>query len=149
MQIADILRPENVILGLEPNDKAWILQELAQSAARATGLDAGRVLAVLQNREAFGSTGIGNGVAIPHASLPGLARPFGLFVRLTEPLDFGSIDGVGVDLVFLLLMPEADHAADLGALSAIARRLRAPGVLAELRSADTSQAVFASLTGIS
>ena len=148
MQIADILRPENVILGLEPNDKAWILQELAQAAARATGHEAGRILAVLQSREAFGSTGIGKGVAIPHASLPGLAHPFGLFARLTEPLDFGSIDGVGVDLVFLLLMPEADHATDLGALSAIARRLRTPAVLAGLRAAETTQAVFASLTGV-
>jgi PTS system nitrogen regulatory IIA component len=147
LAIADFLAPERVVLDLAAPDKAALIAALAQRAAAAAGLAPPRVLAALQAREALGSTGLGGGFALPHARLPGLAGFTALFVRLSKPLAFEAIDAAPVDLVFLLLMPAEDRARALAALAAIARRLRAPGVAADLRATSGPAAAFAVLTG--
>lgn len=146
MTIADFLAPENVGLDLGITDKARLIQTLSEMAGTATGVARATIGQALQSREAFGSTGIGGGIALPHAAVPGLAVTFGLFQRLARPLPFGSVDGRPVDLVFLLLLPHADRSADLRALSAIARKLRSRQVLAALRAAPDSATAHAVLT---
>lgn len=128
--------PQGVLLGLRVREKAVLLATLARQAAEATGSSYAVVLAALQRREALGSTGMGQGIAIPHASVPGLVQPFGLLALLAAPIDFAAVDDLPVDIVVLLLTPQTEKAADLQALSGIARRLRQPAVLAALRQAE-------------
>ena len=99
--------------------------------------------AYLLKREALGSTGIGKGVAIPHARLPGLQRPFGIFAKLRQPIAFDAIDGQAVDIVFVLLLPAAAESDALGALALVARTLRSPETLARLRGAKTASDLYA------
>src|SRR6266851_1065325 len=100
MEIKDFLAPLHVVIDLRASDKKRLLEELARRAAAAVGLGAESIASALSKREALGSTGTGGGVAVPHARLAGLGRPFGLLARLTKPVDFDAIDGQPVDLVF-------------------------------------------------
>jgi PTS system nitrogen regulatory IIA component len=112
MEIADLLTPESVIAHLKVSSKKQALHELAKHAAERTGFHERAIFDVLLAREKLGTTGVGNGIAIPHGKLPVVERPFGLFARLDHPIDFDSVDGVPVDLIFLLLASEsagADH----------------------------------------
>jgi PTS system nitrogen regulatory IIA component len=145
-KLAGLLRPNDVEPDLAAPNKSRLLKLLAQKAGAATGLDEGMILAALQVREDLGSTGIGNGIAIPHASMSGLAAPFSIFARLAQPVDFDAIDARGVDIVFLLLLPHENRSADLNALSSIARQLRSPTVQAALRAATTPAGLYAALT---
>ena len=104
------------------------------------------ILDVVQQREKLGSTGIGNGIAIPHGKLAKLERLFGLFARLDRPIDFESLDGQPVDLVFLLLAPESAGADHLKALARVARLLRSPETAKLLRDSHEAEAIFAVLT---
>jgi PTS system nitrogen regulatory IIA component len=147
MEIADLLSPDRVVLGLAVRDKAGLLAELARRAGATLGIPPPAIVAALQAREQLGSTGLGRGFALPHTRLPGLSGFFGLFARLGRPIPFQAIDEKPVDLVFLLLIPERAGNEHVGALAAISRALRDPAVLERLRRADSADAVWRSLAG--
>ena len=138
MKISDLLSPSDVMIDVRASTKPLLLRDLAAKAAAGLGLSVDDVARYLLKREALGSTGIGKGVAISHARLPDLRRPFGVFARLGQPIDFDAIDGQAVDIVFVLLLPAvAEHDA-LAALALVARTLRPPETLARLRAAKTA-----------
>jgi nitrogen PTS system EIIA component len=145
MPLLDFLTPEAVVASLRVSGKKQALQELAVHAARLTGLDERVVFEALLQRERLGSTGIGEGLAIPHGKLPNLSRLFGLVARLDKPIDFEALDGQPVDILFLLLAPEGAGADHLKALARIARVLREPGTIERIRAARDADAVFAVL----
>jgi PTS system nitrogen regulatory IIA component len=142
MKLADLIAPDRVVLGLRAGDKAELLAELAKRSAAAVSVDAATILSALASREVLGSTGLGRGFALPHARVPGLGGFFGLFARLARPIDFDAIDRRPVDIVFLLLIPEAARSEHVTALAAIARRMRDDGCLRELRAANSAAALF-------
>ena len=145
MPLTDIVAPQEVVPALKVNNKKQAIQELATRAAGLTGLGEREILEVLQQREKLGSTGIGNGIAIPHGKLPKLDRLFGLFARLDRPVDFEALDGQPVDLVFLLLAPEGAGADHLKALARVARLLRDPSTAHKLRRSRDAEALYAVL----
>lgn len=147
MTLDDLLAPDSVIHGLRASGKAALLEDLARHAARALDLDAGEILAALVRREGLGSTGIGAGVALPHARLNAVRRPYGLLARLREPLDFEAVDERPVDLVFLLLLPTESGGEPLNALARVARRLRDPENAAALRAARNAAGLSALVSG--
>src|ERR1700712_3739326 len=138
MNLTDIIRPDQVILDLRAGDKEHLLAELARQVAARLAVNPRDIQTALTQRERLGSTGLGRGFALPHARLEGLPRIFGLFARLAPPIDFGSIDGRPVDLVFLMLIPEGVGNGHVSALAAVSRRLRDEAVLQKLRKAETS-----------
>jgi nitrogen PTS system EIIA component len=144
--LLDFLSPEAVVPSLRVNGKKQVLQELSAHAAKLTGLDERAVFEALLQRERLGSTGIGEGLAIPHGKLPGLERLFGLVARLEKPIDFEALDGQPVDVLFLLLAPEGAGADHLKALARAARVLRQPGVIERIRAARDAAALYAVLT---
>ena len=146
MNIAELLRPENVLVDLDASSKPQLLQQLSERAARATGLDQAAVFNGLSHRETLGSTGIGQGIAIPHSAPAGLATPFALLARTTRPVEFDAVDDRPVDLVFLLLSP-ADRTSHLKALSVVSRQLRSAEVTERLRRARTAAEMYAAMTG--
>lgn len=147
MSILEFLSPDSVIPNLRAKGKKQILQELsAQAARRLPALDEREIFETLLQRERLGSTGIGDGVAIPHGKLPALDRMFGLAARLERPVDFEALDGQPVDLAVLLLAPEKAGADHLKALAQIARILREPGLLERIRNARDESALYALLT---
>ena len=133
MTLSDLVGPNAIIPALKVNGKKQAIQELAARAAALTGQNERAILEILLQREKLGSTAVGNGVAIPHGKLPKLGRLFGLFARLDRPIDFEALDGQPVDLIFLLLAPEAAGADHLKALARVARLLREPEVERKLR----------------
>src|SRR5271165_7358146 len=145
MPLADLVAPNAIIPALRVNSKKQILQELAGRAAELSGQNERTILEILQQREKLGSTGVGNGIAIPHGKLPKLAKLFGLFARLDRAIDFEALDGQPIDLVFLLLAPEAAGADHLKALARVARLLRDPDIANKLRDAHASEAIYAVL----
>jgi nitrogen PTS system EIIA component len=146
MPLNDLLTPQAVMPALKVNSKKQALQELAARAAALCGRSEREVLDVLAQRERLGSTGIGNGIAIPHGKLPKLERLFGVFARLDRPVDFEALDGQPVDLLFLLLAPEAAGADHLKALARVARLLRDAEVARKLRESRDAEAIYAVLT---
>ena len=116
MEINDLLVPEGVVADLKTTSKKQALQDLAKRAAEVSGLHVRAIFDVLMERERLGTTGVGNGIAIPHGKLPNLDRLHGLFARLENPIDFQAIDERPVDLIFVLLAPEAAGADHLKAL---------------------------------
>ncbi len=134
MEIAELISPDRVIAGLRVPDKAALLRELSRRAAAALGIDASGILAALLAREELGSTGVGQGIALPHARMAGLPGLFGLFARLDRAIDFAAIDGQPVDLAFLLLIPAEAGAEHLAALAAVSRRLREKEIARRLRA---------------
>lgn len=146
MDIKEIVTPEALRAGLNATSKKHLMQELAQIAADAHGLDTRRAFAALLERERLGATGMGRGVAIPHARLDDLDRIVGVFARLQKPVDFDAVDDEPVDLVFALFAPEESGANHLRALARVSRCLRDTGVCAKLRAADQTSAIYAVLT---
>ena len=142
----DFLSPEAVAPALKVNSKKQALHDLSAQASRLIGRDEREIFDTLLQRERLGSTGIGEGIAIPHGKLPKLERLFGLFARLERPIDFEAIDGEPVDMLFLLLAPEGAGADHLKALARIARMLREPGIHQRIRSARDAGALYAVLT---
>ncbi|MCX7630174.1 MAG: PTS IIA-like nitrogen regulatory protein PtsN [Geminicoccaceae bacterium] len=142
-----LLAPDRVLLGLRATSKRQVLQSLAQAAARVTGVDASAILDALVQRERLGTTGLGGGIAIPHARIAELATPTAFFARLAKPVDFEAVDDQPVDIVFLLLVPEGAGADHLKVLARIARLLRDPDLLAELRRCEDRTRVHALLCG--
>ena len=146
MDIADLISPASVVANLRVASKKQALQDLAKRAAETTGLSERAIFEVLLERERLGTTGVGNGIAIPHGKLPGLRQLYGLFARLETPIDFDSVDEQPVDLIFLLLAPEAAGADHLKALARVSRLLRDRAVCEKLRGADQADAMYALLT---
>jgi PTS system nitrogen regulatory IIA component len=145
MKIPDLLSPADVMIDVRSSDKNGLLRELAARAASSLKPGVDRVAPLLLKREDLGSTGIGRGVAIPHARLPELHRPFGLLAKLNQPIEFDAIDGQAVDLVFLLLLPAAAENGQLGALALVARTLRPSEVLVRLRRAKTVSEIYSAI----
>ena len=123
------------------------MQELSALAAAAPDLDAVAVSNQIAKREELGSTGVGNRVALPHARLKSLKAPFGLLARLRRPIDFAAIDDQPVDIVFLLLLPDAGDSAQLNALACVARMLRDSNVLARIRRATDVSSLYGVIAG--
>ena len=142
MPLTELVAPNAVIPALKANTKKKVIQELAARAAKLSGQSDRAILEVLLQREKLGSTGVGNGVAIPHGKLPKLERLFGLFARLEKPVDFESMDNQPVDLIFLLLAPENAGADHLKALAKVARLLRDPDVARKLRDSRDADAIY-------
>jgi PTS system nitrogen regulatory IIA component len=145
MPTSDLVAPNAIIPALKVNGKKQALQEIAAKAASLTGQSEKAILEILLQREKLGSTGVGNGVAIPHGKLPKLGQVFGLFARLERAVDFESLDGQPVDLIFLLLAPESAGADHLKALARVARLLRDPDVARKLRNSTDAEALYAVL----
>jgi len=145
MPLNDLVAPNAIIPALKVNGKKQTLQELSAKAAELCGQNERTILEILIQREKLGSTGVGNGIAIPHGKLPKLARLFGLFARLERPIDFESLDGQPVDLVFLLLAPEGAGADHLKALARVARLLRDQDVARKLRDSRDAETLYAVL----
>lgn len=146
MKITDFVTARDMVVDLRTSGKTRVLADLSKHAARETSLLAETVLAALTHRENLGSTGMGEGIAIPHARLAEITRPFGLLARLRQAIPFDAVDAQPVDLVFLLLLPTGTHGEHLNALACAARRLRDPAVTRELRRARDAAAMYAALT---
>ncbi len=145
MKISDLLSPANVMVDVRASDKGQLLRDLAAVAAAALQLPAELIAAELNKREGLGSTGVGNGIAIPHARFTALAKPFGILARLRQPIDFDAIDGQRVDLVFVLLLPASPDGEQLGALACVARQLRVPSVIDRLRRLKQPAELYAAI----
>jgi PTS system nitrogen regulatory IIA component len=145
--LSDILSDKAIDADLVAANKKALFQQLAAAAARLTGVSTKSIAAGLTAREKIGSTGFGGGAAIPHARIEGLDGLFGYFARLEQPVDFQSVDGLPVDLVFLLLSPPDAGADHLKALARISRIFRDPQAVAKLRGARSKDALYALLAG--
>jgi nitrogen PTS system EIIA component len=146
MPLDDLLMPGSVLPTLKVSGKKQAVQELSARAASITGLPERDVFDAVLQRERLGSTGIGAGIAIPHCKLPKVSKLHGVFARLEKPIDFDALDGEPVDLIFLLVAPEAAGADHLKALARMARLLRDPATTAKLRATRDADGIFALLT---
>ena len=147
MKISDFLSPAHVMIDVRASDKRRLLEQLSTQAAAEAGLSGDIVVREVAEREELGSTGVGNGVAIPHARFPDLKAPIGLLVRLRHGIDFDAIDAEPVDIVVVLLLPEATDTVKGNALACIARTLRDPETLQKLRSARDREMLFQVIAG--
>lgn len=147
LEITEILAPDSVIYDLKAGSKKQVLQTLARHAAASTGLHERAIFETLLERERLGTTGVGEGVAIPHGRIAEIDSIGALFARLKEPIDFDAVDGKPVDLLFLLLAPAQAGADHLKALSKISRLLRDRGNCEKLRGAKSAEAIYALLSG--
>jgi len=145
MPLLDLVAPNAIIPALKVNGKKQLLQELAARAAELSGQNERTIFDTLMQREKLGSTGVGNGIAIPHGKLGKLNKLFGLFARLDRPVEFEALDGQPIDLVFLLLAPEGAGADHLKALARVARLLRDPATAHKLRQSRDAEALYAVL----
>ena len=141
MDLSDLISADAILPASKANSKKNVLQELSALAANLTELPERDISDSLLQRERLGSTGVGQGIAIPHGKFAGLNRIIGLFARLERPIDYEALDGDRVDMIFLLLAPESAGADHLKALARIARFLRMPSVVKSLRAAATSEAM--------
>jgi PTS system nitrogen regulatory IIA component len=146
MNLGDLLSPDGVFPSLKAKSKKQALQELSNRAAELTGLPAREIFDSLLQRERLGSTGLGRGIAIPHVKFRALKSIVCLFARLDEPIEFDSLDGEPVDLIFLLLAPEHASGDHLKALARISRLLREPSTIERLRASKDGAAMYAVLT---
>lgn len=134
MDFSDLIASDGIIPSSKARTKKQALQELATRAAGATGLDARDIFEALLQRERLGSTGLGRGIAVPHAKFRSLSRMVCVFARLDQPIDFESPDDEPVDLIFFLLAPEHAGGDHLKALARISRLVREPATLERLRA---------------
>jgi PTS system nitrogen regulatory IIA component len=144
--LASLITPGRVIPHLRAHDIRHVVDAMIRAAAAEASLDRETVLRAVMDRAASSSFGFERGVAIPHARIPGLEYPVGVFARLEPAQDFGASDDIAADLVFLLLSPDGDDPTHLRALACVVRRLRDHEVAARLRSAKDAQAIHVVLT---
>jgi PTS system nitrogen regulatory IIA component len=137
----------DTVIDLPVHGKRALLHDLAHRAALVLKVDDDTVFSALLKREELGSSGVGKGVAIPHVRLEQVKKPFGIMARLKHPIDFDSIDGQPVDLVYLLLLSKEKEQAQLNALAAVARRLRTPELLEQLRRAPNRVVLYNIMVG--
>lgn len=135
MELADILAENAVLCCTGVTTKRQLFEVLAERAAEITGHDAGDILEAIASREELGSTGLGNGIAIPHGKLAGLQGVTALVAQLDQPIEFDSVDDQPVDIVVMLLAPTGAGADHLKALSRVARLLRTEAVIEDMRAA--------------
>jgi len=145
MELSKFLLPEAIVANAKLGSKKRVLQEAATLAEQVYGLPAGKLLAALQARELLGPTGMGNGVAIPHARLPEIKHVAGVFMHLDTPIDFGAVDRQPVDLVFVLLAPEGAVTDHLKSLARVSRTLRNAATCQKLRSTRDAAALYSIL----
>ncbi len=145
MEIDDLIGPASIFPALKAKSKRQILQELAAQAADLTGVSERSIFEVIMERERLGTTGVGQGVAIPHGKLAGIDKVYGLFARTVEPVDFEAMDDAPVDLFFLLLAPENAGAEHLKALARVSRLFRDKVLCDKLRGAAGADALRALL----
>jgi len=148
MDLGSLLKPEAVKIIGSLTSKKRLMQEISEIAEQVYGIDADRAMAALQDRESIGPTGVGDGVALPHAKFGLDCGVVGVFVRLERPLDFDSIDRQPVDLVFALFAPEECGVTHLKALAVVSRAMRDPAVRSKLRANDNPVTLHAILSGL-
>ncbi|MEE3317276.1 MAG: PTS sugar transporter subunit IIA [Pseudomonadota bacterium] len=146
MELSNILKPEAVRVFSTLSSKKRLFQDLGDIAASVYGLRASDAVDALQDRESLGPTGVGHGVALPHARLDGIDHVVGAFLRLEKPLDFDSVDRQPVDLVFALFAPRESGVDHLKALALVSRTLRDEAFCAKLRANSDPAALHAMLT---
>lgn len=145
MDIKDFLSPAGTLVDVPASDKSRLLIDLSTRAASMLQLNAETVATGILKRESLGSTGVGGGVAIPHARVPDLKKPFGILVRLQRPIAFDAIDERPVDIVFLLLLPTTAEGEQLNALATVARKLRDKATLRNIRTASDAATLHQAL----
>lgn len=143
MDVGDLLTRDGIVLRSGASSKRQALHVAAEAAAQILGRDSQTIFTALLEREALGSTGLGGGVAVPHARLPGLDRVVAVFVRLDQPVAFDAVDDRPVDLMFALFAAPEAGAEHLRALAAVSRALRSPELRERLRQAHTPDAIHA------
>lgn len=141
MELADILTEESVLYCPDVTTKSELLKRLAATAAARTGQPAAAIFEAIYGREQLGSTGLGNGIAIPHGKVPGLKGVTAVFAKLQTPIDYEAVDDQPVDLVMMLLAPPGSGADHLRALALVARILRTESVVERLRELHEEQAL--------
>lgn len=146
MRMSDLIGAASILPALKASSKKQALQEMCATAALSCGLPEREIFYTITQRERVGSTGAGNGVAIPHGKFPKLTRIVGVFARLEKPVDYDSPDSVPVDLIFMLLAPEGAGADHLKALSRVARLLRDPDITAKLRATKDADGLYVLMT---
>ena len=146
MGLQDLISPESVYIDVKARCKRELLSQLAEAACGLAEADCSQIHDALMDRERLGSTGVGEGVAIPHGKIEGLSEIVGVLARLEEPIEFDAVDDQPVDLVFLLLAPADATAAHLKALAKVTRLLRDEDSRAALRGAETREALYAAAT---
>ncbi|KKC37885.1 nitrogen regulatory protein [Devosia epidermidihirudinis] len=146
MELAEILAESAVLCCSDVKTKRQLFEILSQKASELTGIPVNDILAAIVGREELGSTGLGNGIAIPHGKIAGLDGVTALFARLPSPIDFDSVDDEPVDLVVMLLAPTGAGADHLKALSRVARLLRTDSIVDELRQIDDPAQLHTILT---
>ena len=145
MDIKDFLTPSDVLVGIRTSDKTRLLEDLCGRAASILKIDADKITGDILKREELGSTGIGGGVAIPHARIAVVKKPFGLLARLKSAIEYDAIDRQPVDLVFLLLLPTAPAGEQLNTLALVARRLRDANITRIARRATDASGLYAAV----
>ena len=146
MNISDLLAPDAVLAALKVQSKKQLLQELSAKASVQTRLPERKIFETLTERERLGSTGVGQGIAIPHGRIAEIKKIVGVFARLESPIDYDAVDKQPVDLVFMLLAPEDAGADHLKALARVSRLLRNQQACEKLRAATKAEALYAILT---
>lgn len=146
MDIADLLSSDRVLLDVDLSCSKQAFRTVSEMAAATLGLDKRVVMEALLERERLGTTGVGDGISIPHSRLEALQHPYGIFLRLKNPIDMDAVDSKPVDLMFVLLAPQDANADHLKALARIARVMRSPDNQQTLRGSDSKDVVLAILT---
>jgi nitrogen PTS system EIIA component len=146
MKISEFLSPNDALIDVRASHKGQLLQDLARKAASALNVPADIIASALTKREELGSTGMGNGIAIPHARIAAVMKPFGMVAKLRQAVDFDAIDGRPVDVVFLLLLPAASSDGNqLGALASVARKLGAQAIVERMRQAKEPADLYSAM----
>ena len=146
MIISEILSPDAIFTSIKASSKKRVLQEISVGISNIYGLEQTKVFLALQEREKLGPTGMGHGVAIPHARINSISSIKGVFAKLINPLDFGSMDSQNVDLIFVLIAPYESGANHLKALAKVSRILRDKSTCEKLRSTIDKSALYSILT---
>ena len=146
MDISSLLKPAAVKVIGNMTSKKRLFQDLGDIAGAAYGLNPAVATDALQERESLGPTGVGHGIALPHARLDGVDRVIGVFVRLEKPLDFDAVDRHPVDLIFALFAPKDSGVEHLKALALVSRTMRDPQTCAKLRANTDPDKLHAILT---
>ncbi len=147
MEFGNIIAHNAVVANLKTNSKKQLIQEMSEKIALIVEVDEHVIFENIMDRERLGSTGVGNGVAIPHAQIKSISKISGMFAKLDKPVDYESIDEQPVDIAFMLLAPDGAGADHLKALSKISRLLRDPEYLTKLRDCQDDEALYSLLTG--
>lgn len=146
MKISDIIEARAVVPQLIAGNKKQALQAIAQHFASLVAIDQRIIFETLLTREKLGSTGLGQGFAVPHGRVKGLKQVTGIFAKLAQPIDYDAVDGKPVDLVFALLSPDHAGADHLTALAKISRVMRSATAVSKLRATNTAEGLYAVLT---